>query len=234
LCAASAKIAQFLLERRVVPIRLQNRENAAFASTQSTRKPYLIDLPSRRPAQCYFFLSNSTELLHMPMYEFFCRECNRIYTFYSRTINTEKTPPCPKCNRPDLKRLISRFAVKSRSKGSDDAGETGETPELPIDESRVEQAIGALASEAEGIDENNPRQAATLMRRFSALAGLKLGDKMEDAIARMEAGEDPASLEQEMGDLDEGDLFTFDGSASPGRAARNRAAPSRDETLYEM
>ena len=26
----------------------------------------------------------------MPMYEFFCRECNRIYTFYSRTINTEK------------------------------------------------------------------------------------------------------------------------------------------------
>jgi putative FmdB family regulatory protein len=170
----------------------------------------------------------------MPMYEFFCRECNRIYTFYSRTVNTEKTPPCPKCNRPDLQRMISPFAVKSRSKGNGDAGETGETPDLPIDESRMEQAIGALASEAEGIDENNPRQAANLMRRFSALAGLKLGDKMEDAISRMEAGEDPESLEKEMGNLDENDLFKLDGGASSGRALRNRAAPSRDETLYEM
>lgn len=98
----------------------------------------------------------------------------------------------------------------------------------------MEQAIEALASEAEGIDENNPRQAATLMRKFSDLTGLKLGDKMEDAISRMEAGEDPESLEQEMGDLDENDLFKLDEGGPSGGAARKRAAPGRDETLYEM
>ena len=52
----------------------------------------------------------------------------------------------------------------------------------------------ALASQADGIDENNPRQTAELMRKFSAMTGLRLGDKMEDALARMEAGEDPESL----------------------------------------
>ncbi len=164
----------------------------------------------------------------MPMYEFHCRECNRIYTFYSRTINTEKTPACPKCKRPDLERLISRFAVGSRSgsEGGEDEAGAG----LPVDASRMEQAMDALASEAGGIDENNPREAANLMRRFSSLAGLKLGDKMEDAITRIEAGEDPESLEQEMGDFDEKDLFKFGTGAVPGK----RAAPDRDETLYEM
>ncbi len=170
----------------------------------------------------------------MPMYEFYCRECNRIYTFYSRTINTEKRPPCPKCNRPDLERMISPFAVRRRSGGKGGDGETGENAAPPIDESRMEQAIEALASEAEGIDENNPRQAATLMRKFSDLTGLRLGDKMEDAISRMEAGEDPESLEKEMGDLDENDLFKLDEGGPSGGAARMHAAPGRDETLYEM
>jgi len=164
------------------------------------------------------------------MYEFYCRECNRIYTFYSRTINTEKTPLCPKCNRDNLDRMVSRFAVGSRSGGDAGEGEAGDGADLPLDESRMERAMEALASEAEGIDENNPREAANLMRRFSSLAGLKLGDKMEDAIAKIEAGADPESLEQEMGDLDESDLF----KRGTGAAARRRSLPSRDETLYEM
>jgi hypothetical protein len=137
-------------------------------------------------------------------------------------------PACPKCNRPDLERLVSRFAVGSRLGSEEGAEDTG--ADLPVDASRMEHAMDALASEAEGIDENNPRETANLMRRFSALAGLKLGDKMEDAIARIEAGADPESLEQEMGDIDEKDLFKFGTGASPGR----RAAPGRDETLYEM
>jgi putative FmdB family regulatory protein len=174
----------------------------------------------------------------MPMYEFYCQDCNTIFTFFSKSVNTEKIPACPKCKRPDLSRLISRFAVtgKAAKKGDgEEGGEGGGMGDLPIDESRMEKAMEALASEAEHVDENNPRQAADLMRKFSAMTGLKLGDKMEDALAKLEAGADPESLEAEMGDLSENDLFKLDGAgAKANRATGKRRAPVRDENMYEM
>ena len=172
----------------------------------------------------------------MPMYEFLCPVCATIFTFYSRTVNTEKIPACPKCGQPDLRRMISRFAVTGRATGNDDESAGGKMPDMPLDESRMEQAMETLASEANTIDENNPRQTAGLMRKFSAMTGLKLGEKMEDALAKMEAGADPESLEAEMSDLDENDLFQVDGAGGTGRATnqRSRKPPLRDETLYEM
>jgi putative FmdB family regulatory protein len=169
----------------------------------------------------------------MPMYEFFCPDCNTIFTFLSKSVNTEKIPSCPKCKRSALDRMISRFAVTGKAKepSADAAG-----PDLPIDEARMERAMESLAAEADHIDENNPRQAAELMRKFSNLTGLKLGDKMEDALARLEAGEDPNALEAEMGDIDENDLFKMDGTGeqSKVKVGAKRRAPLRDETLYEM
>ncbi|MBN2035268.1 MAG: zinc ribbon domain-containing protein [Chitinispirillaceae bacterium] len=174
----------------------------------------------------------------MPMYEFYCPDCNTIFTFLSKSVNTEKIPACPKCRRPDLSRMVSRFAVTGKAAKRGDNGEGGSVegmPDLPIDESRMERAMEALASEAENIDENNPRQAADLMRKFSAMTGLKLGDKMEDALAKLEAGADPESLEAEMGDLDENDLFKLDGAGAGGAAKTlKRRAPLRDETIYDM
>jgi putative FmdB family regulatory protein len=170
----------------------------------------------------------------MPMYEFFCPECNKIYTFYSRTINTATTPPCPQCKGTGLRRMISPFAVGSRSRGDGGADEAGADGDLPIDASRMERAMEALASEADAIDDDNPQQAAGLMRKFSSLAGLRLGDRMEDAISRMEAGDDPEALEREMGELDETELFRPEGGSAAGNAIRRRIAPGRDETLYEM
>jgi putative FmdB family regulatory protein len=173
----------------------------------------------------------------MPMYEFFCPDCNTIFTFLSKSINTDKKPPCPKCKRPDLDRMISLFAVTGKAKETG-GGEAidGDKPELPIDEAKMERAMETLASQAEGIDENNPRQAADLMRKFSELSGLKLGDKMEDALARIEAGEDPEALEKEMEGLDENDLFKIDGMGEGGVKSKGmkKKAPVRDETLYEM
>ncbi|MBN1759396.1 MAG: hypothetical protein JW863_13800 [Chitinispirillaceae bacterium] len=166
----------------------------------------------------------------MPMYEFFCNNCNTIFTFFSRSINTEKIPPCPKDPTHSLERMVSHFAITGKSsRGDDSEGDEG-MPDLPIDEARMERAIESLAAEAENINEDDPRQAANLMRKLTDMTGLKLGDKMEDALNRMEAGEDPEAIEQELGDIDEKDLFSV---ASGGKAAR-KAAPSRDETLYEM
>lgn len=161
------------------------------------------------------------------MYEFYCHSCNTIYTFFSKTVNTEKTPDCPACKTSTLTRQVSRFSFTGSSKKDQESD--SEFPDLPIDESKMERAMQALASEAENINEDDPRQAANLMRKLTDMTGLKLGDKMEDALSRMEAGEDPEAIEQQMGDIDESDLFKVD---SPKSSRQKR--PVRDETLYEM
>jgi len=144
-------------------------------------------------------------------------------------MNTDKTPLCPKCEKSSLSRMISRFAFTGKAKGGMESEDS--LPDLKIDESKMGHAIESLASEAESINENDPRQAANLMRKLSSMTGLTLGDKMEEALSRMEAGEDPEAIEQQMGDIDENDLFKVNGS---GKAARRKNVPLRDETMYEM
>ena len=42
------------------------------------------------------------------------------------------------------------------------------------------------------------------MRKLTDMTGLELGDGMQEALKRMDAGEDPDAIEAEMGDLLEG------------------------------
>jgi len=164
----------------------------------------------------------------MPIYEFYCHTCHTIFSFLSKRVNTSGRPTCPTCKGDTLNREISRFAAIGRAR--EDTGEG----DLPFDEGRMERALGTLASEAEGIDENNPRQAADLMRKLSRMSGMKLGEGMEEALHRMEAGEDPEQIEAEMGDrLEEEDPF---GMTDGGKAVRRRRRPppQHDPTLYEM
>lgn len=162
----------------------------------------------------------------MPIYEFFCAGCNTIFNFFSARINTSKTPQCPKCSKP-LCRQMSTFATIGRAKEPEEAG-------LPdIDESKMERVLESLTREAGNINEDDPRQMAGVMRKFTEQTGLALGEGMEEALARMEAGEDPDKIEAEMGDIleDEDPLSMF--AKKAGRSVR-RAAPQRDETLYEL
>ena len=109
--------------------------------------------------------------------------------------------------------------------------------DLPIDESKMEQAVMALANDADGINEDDPRQAVQLMRKFSKMTGLEFGDSMQNALSRMESGEDPENIESEMGALmDDEDPFVLPsrkGEKHTG-STRRRGAPRCDETLYEM
>lgn len=164
----------------------------------------------------------------MPIYEFYCEKCNTIFNFFSRTVNTRKTPDCPKCKILKLERRMSLFAVTGKAR-EDDGVE-----DLPFDESKMEQAMSMLAGEADRIDEDDPRQAAQLMRKLTDMTGLDLGDGMEEALARMEKGEDPEKIEEEMGDIMEGeDPFQLKGRKKGSGTAR-RTAPKRDETLYDL
>ena len=70
--------------------------------------------------------------------------------------------------------------------------------DMPFDESRMEGALTQLAGEAEKIDENDPKAAAELMRKFSSMTGVEFGGGMEEALSRLEAGEDPEQIEKEM------------------------------------
>lgn len=164
----------------------------------------------------------------MPIYEFYCDDCNTIFNFFSRSVNTTKKPKCPKCKTRVLSRRMSAFAVTGRAK------EEGDLNDLPFDESRMEAAMQTLAGEAESINEDDPRQAANLMRKLTDMTGLEMGPGMTEALRRMEKGEDPDQIEAEMGDLIEGeDPFILPGKKGARRNSP-RTAPERDDTLYDL
>ncbi len=163
----------------------------------------------------------------MPIYEFYCADCNTLFNFFSKRIDTTTTPQCPKCRTRPLERRMSAFAFTGKAKESDDGDD------LPFDESKMEKAMQVLASEAERINEDDPRQAANLMRKLTDMTGMELGDGMQEALRRMEQGEDPEQLEAEMGDLLEAeDPFVLPGKRAGAGATRR--APQRDETLYDL
>ena len=166
----------------------------------------------------------------MPIYEFYCQQCHTIYNFLSRTINTEKIPDCPTCNNVKLQRKVSLFStISSRGEQKNDDDDLP-----PIDETKMERAMGMLAREAEHMNEDDPRQAAQLMRKLSDATGLKMGTAMEEALARMERGEDPEKIEAEMGDvLEEEEPFLLETRSSSGSRIR-KPAPHVDDTLYEL
>ena len=142
----------------------------------------------------------------MPIYEFYCKDCNTIFNFFSKTVNTTKKPKCPKCKTRTLTRQVSLFAFTGKAK------EEGDISDLPFNESKMEQAMQMLAGEADKINEDDPRQAANLMRKLSDMTGLELGEGLDEALRRMEKGEDPEEIEAEMGDiLEQEDPFSLSG-----------------------
>jgi putative FmdB family regulatory protein len=164
----------------------------------------------------------------MPIYEFYCDDCNVIFNFLSSRINTSAKPDCPRCGKKELSRKMSTFATIGKAEeGSSD-------PMAGVNESKMEEAFGSLMAEAEGMNEEDPQQMATLMRRFTEKTGMNLGDGMEEAISRMEHGEDPDLIEKELGDtLEDGDLFSFAGMKKKANAAK-KIVPGYDEKLYRL
>jgi putative FmdB family regulatory protein len=163
----------------------------------------------------------------MPIYEFYCARCHRVFSFLSRSVNTDKRPACPACGRAELSRRPSLFAI---SKGRAEPGTEG----LPdVDETKLERAMSSLAAEGENLDEEDPRQAAHLMRKVFEATGMPMNAGMAEAMRRLEAGENPDKIEEEMGDVFEGDPLSAE-PARPSRGLRRLPPPSVDPTLYDL
>jgi len=149
-----------------------------------------------------------------------------IFNFFSGSVNTKKRPICPKCQKIKLDRQMSVFATPRNQ------GEEEDIPMPDMDESKMEQAMKLIAKETDHIDENDPRQAANLMRKLTDMTGLNLGPGMEEALRRMEAGEDPEQIEEKMGDLlEEEEPFNLKGISA---GTVKRRPPRRDEKLYDL
>ena len=161
----------------------------------------------------------------MPIYEFYCQNCNIIFNFFSSRIDTTTRPDCPKCGRRELERQVSKFATLRSADQEQD-------PLNGIDETKMERAFESLMKEADGINEEDPRQMASLMRKFTDQTGINFGDAMEEAISRMEAGEDPDLIEKEMGDVLEEDDFSLESLKK--KVVSGRRAPIQDEKLYTL
>jgi putative FmdB family regulatory protein len=163
----------------------------------------------------------------MPIYEFFCPDCNTIFNFYSRRIRTDARPDCPRCGRKEIRKMMSTFATPGKAEEQKDP-----LPLAGMDEAKMEKAFEGLLREAESINEDDPKQMAGLMRKFSDRTGISLGDQMEEALSRLEAGEDPDRIEQEMGDMLDEDGFSFENMKKTLRADGRQ--PERDDRLYEL
>ncbi len=177
----------------------------------------------------------------MPVYECYCPDCHTIFSFFSRRVDTQTRPTCPRCGRPNLDRQVSLFAISKGRAETEGGGEGGDL-DLPagMDEERLMRAFASLEAEMGNLDDEDPRQAARVMRKLFESAGLRLGDGMAEAMRRMESGEDPDQIEAELGDaLESEDPFAAalsgQGAAERLRQLRRELLPAaRDENWYPL
>jgi hypothetical protein len=67
------------------------------------------------------------------------------------------------------------------------------------------------------------------------MTGIEMGAQMQEALRRMEAGEDPEQVEAEMGDLlEEEEPFLLPGQKPRRSGGAAKAPPKKDDTLYEL
>ncbi len=171
--------------------------------------------------------------LTVPIYEFYCADCNALLNFFSSRIDTESRPKCPKCGREQLERRPARFAtLRHRNQ------EEGNDPFDELDDVALERAMEGMAGELEALgDSEDPRQFARVLRKMGHATGLEMGPKMEDILGRLESGADLDDLEGEMaaadgdGDADSEDFEDYFRLKKKLAALRDRS-PRVDKELY--
>ena len=165
----------------------------------------------------------------MPIYEFACPKCRKIFSFLSKRVNPDRLPTCPKCGNKRMSKQMSRFAMSHGLKepAAKTETEAGEPPMPDLDDPRVERAMMEMERDMEHLDENNPKHMAHMMRKMKDLMPPgSMPKELDTAIKRLEAGEDPEKIEADMGDV----LGDFMGGPEGGG---DEGGYSRDSGLYD-
>lgn len=118
-------------------------------------------------------------ILYMPVYEYECRACGRQFSRFFWRISDAEGAAC-RCGSAQLERLVSRVAMHHS------------------EESHLESM--ADPSKWGDMDENDPKSMARMIRKLGREMGEDLGPEFDEMVGRLEAGEDPESIEASMED----------------------------------
>src|ERR1035438_9290773 len=166
----------------------------------------------------------------MPIYEFACPKCRRIFSFLAKRVNPGRLPVCPKCGNKKMSKQVSRFAMTKGLKepAAKSGTAAGELPMPDLDDPRMARAMAEMERDMEHLDENNPKHMAHLMRKMKDIMPPgTMPKEMDIAIKRLEAGEDPEKIEADMGDV----LGDFMGGEQGGAGG---GGYTHDSGLYDF
>jgi putative FmdB family regulatory protein len=142
----------------------------------------------------------------MPIYEYRCPDCKRRVSLFYQSVRAAEEraaeAACPNCGGTQLQRLVSRVAYIRAANLGDSANVGGATTVEDLDD---ENAYGGYDNDPEGfgqmlqgVDEDDPRSVARWARAMQRQTGEDLGPEFDTAISRIEAGEDPDRVMDEM------------------------------------
>ena len=123
----------------------------------------------------------------MPIYEYRCLDCRRRFSVFWRTYTQAEersSVTCSKCGSENVRRLVSRVRT------------------VRSEESRLEDL--ADPSALGDLDENDPKSMGRFMRKMMNEMGDEageLGPEFEEVVDRLESGQDPEQIEQDMPEL---------------------------------
>lgn len=117
----------------------------------------------------------------MPTYEYRCLDCQRRFEKFISYSDYGKQPVrCPHCGSDRIQRRIGRVRI-ARS-----------------EDSRLER-FSDSASLADM--EDDPRALGRMMREMSGELGEEMGPEFNEVVGRLEAGQSPDQIEQDLPDL---------------------------------
>jgi len=149
----------------------------------------------------------------MPVYEFFCEPCNRLFNFYSKTVRSSgDCPACPRCGAT-LHKRVTAFSVVERSHGKKSL------EDLPFNQQRLADGMKKFKAEHERLRDENPARAEAMRKKFSRwLGNVHLEEDRKRALQRV--------LESDVPAADKMDEFAS--------FAREDDEPEHDDHLYEF
>jgi len=107
----------------------------------------------------------------MPIYEYECDDCHRRTSVLTLRVSEKADAVCGKCGSRRMHRLMSRFAMPKS------------------EEARMDRM--ADPSNFSGIDENDPKSIARVMRKMGREMGDEFsGPEFDEAVDELESGGD--------------------------------------------